>query len=303
MTTKYNAELQHLREELSATRLDRGKPGAVASSADTPLQTTMQSTTTPALGDSIHSAFLPVDAEVEAEGSSGVPDLQDDHNVDGRSAAASIRQLSEHIHRLSREREILIERSVSERDAHATLARDNIRIKEAAAAEIGRLRGEVKSLRSSLQAAQTTIDRLKRGNEVAQSKSSSLTDYVEGVKSELESFAELKSSVYPLQLQVEQLRVDNARLVRLLSSVPKFQEFLIYIRDSGGAVYIPQSAQVSAEWLNRDPLTHYWIAPPSPPPSPQLQHRLISLLFRSLHSRVCGSVNALRELDNSSHVS
>lgn len=62
----------------------------------------------------------------------------------------------------------------------------------------------------------------------------------------LRSLRSLKLSEQQLAVQVEQLKLDNARMVRLLSSTTEYAYWREFVDDSGGAAYLPMRPAAAA---------------------------------------------------------
>jgi exonuclease VII large subunit len=79
---------------------------------------------------------------------------------------------------------------------------------------------------------------------------------LEQAKEQLETFKSKKKLRMNLELRLEQLQMDNARLCKMLASTGLFSEFFKYNKEIGGLAYVPLEPIPRASELINAPVTY-----------------------------------------------
>jgi len=103
------------------------------------------------------------------------------------------------------------------------------------------------STSAAVENANTRISELERTN-------GELGKQLMNAKEQLRYLHLSRRSEVQVQALLHQLQLDNARLVKLLSSTEEYKDFVAYSEDSGGITYIPPPSYVSPPKVHGSPL-------------------------------------------------
>ena len=160
------------------------------------------------------------------------------HSVN-QQQSPMIMELQATVQRLGRERQDTVDQLHSEQRTHETLASTKEQTVQLQEQKLHALNEEMRRSLDAQRAAAASIDAANARAVELERTNGELGRQLLSSKEQLKYLHLARRSEAQVQSLLQQLQLDNARLVKLLAATDEYRDFIAYAEDSGGLTYVP----------------------------------------------------------------